>query len=127
MLRKSSKRRSRRYSTKHCSLGSISRKSFIRKSGSKVHASCIKSKSLRSKGKKAKIYLPKLKSGSLTKYGYSVSEPQKSRKRSLKKAIKKYGKSGVIKKLNAVRLLTRNTSPKNSKKYTQDINFVQHI
>ena len=125
-LRKSSKR-SKRYSTKRCSRGFISRRSFKKKSGIKVKAGCVKSKALRSKGKKASVYFPKLKEGTLSRFGYGVHNKMKSRKRSLKKAVKKYSKNVVIKKLNAVRTLSRNTSPKNAKIYTKDIKFVQKL
>jgi len=125
-LRKSS-RRSKRYSTKHCSRGFISRKSYKKKSGTKVKAGCVKSKALRSKGKRATVYFPKLKVGTLSKLGYGVHLKQKSRRKSLKKAIKMYSKNVVIKKLNAVRTLSRNTSPKNAKVYTKDIKFVQKL
>jgi hypothetical protein len=113
------------YSKKSCPKGSISRKSYIRKGNVKVHAACVKSKSLRAKKKKPAVYLPPLKLGSLKKYGYSVHDSIKKRHTALKKAIKKYGSSSTIKKLNAIRLLTKNTSPKNSKIYEKDLRYVQ--
>jgi len=113
------------YSKKSCPKGSISRKSYVRKGNVKVHAACVKSKSLRAKKKKPAVYLPPLKPGSLKKYGYSVHDSLKKRHTALKKAIKKYGASSTIKKLNAIRLLTKNTSPKNSKIYEKDLYYVQ--
>jgi hypothetical protein len=115
------------YSKKICPKGSISRKSFKRKDNVKVKASCVKSKSLRAKKNKPQVYLPSLKQGSLKKYGYSVHESMKKRHAALKKAIKKYGSLSTIKKLNAVKLLTKNTAPKNSKIYKKDIRYVQKI
>jgi len=119
---------SKRYSRKKCSKGYLSRFSYKKKSGTKVKASCVKSRrSLRSRGKKATVYLPKLKSGTLRKSGYSVHNKQKSRKRSLKKAVKVYGKNVVIKKINAVRILNKNTNPKISDIYTKDLHYVQSL
>ena len=115
------------YSKKICPKGSISKKSFTRKENVKVKASCVKSKSLRAKEKKPKVYLSPLKKGSLKKYGYSVHDSLKKRHVALKKAIKKYGSSSTIKKLNAIKLLTKNTSPKNSKIYKKDIRYIQKI
>lgn len=71
--------------------------------------------------------MPKLKKGSLKKYGYSTAGSDKKRHSALKKSLKAYGYSTLIKKLNAVKLLTKNTSPKNSKVYAKDIKWVQKI
>ena len=121
-----------KYSRKKCPRGSISRKgyTYVKKSTGKrirvrVKSSCIKSKSLRSRGKKSKRVLPKLKNGSLTKYGYSTSVGEKKRHVALKKAQKAYGYSTLVKKLNAVKLLTKNTSPKNSRIYGRDLKWIQ--
>ena len=129
-----SRRTSRRkfYFKKKCPKGSISRKSYLyRKKGSKksirVKASCVKSKGLRSKGKKTHRVIPKLKKGGLTKYGYSVHESATSRHNAIKKALKAYGYSNLIKKLNAIKVLSKNTSPKNSRIYGNDIKYIQRI
>ena len=119
---------SQRYSRKKCPKGYISRYSFKRKSGYKVKASCVRSRrSLRGRGKKPSVYFPKLKAGTLRKSGYTVHSPERSRKKSLKKAVKKYGKNLVIKKINAVRVLSKNISPKISKIYTKDLKYVQSL
>jgi len=115
------------YSRKSCPKGTISRKSYKKKSGIKVKSTCVKSTSLRSKGIKPKKVIPKLKSGSLTKYGYSVHNTKSIRHKALKKAYKTYGYSLLIKKLNAVRVLSRNTAPKNSKIYADDMKYVEKL
>ena len=97
-----------------CPKGTISRKSYVRKSGSRVHRSCVKSKALRSKGLRPHRVIPKLKSGSLKKFGYHVHESPSKRHIALNKALRAYGMSSLVHKLNAVRVLSRNTSPKNS-------------
>ena len=77
--------------------------------------------------KKSNRVLPKLKKGSLKKYGYSTATSDKKRHSALKKSLKAYGYSTLIKKLNAVKVLTKNTSPKNSKVYAKDIKWVRKI
>jgi len=121
---------SKKYSRKKCPKGSISRNSYtyIRKSTGKkisVKSSCVKSKGLRSQGKKTKRVLPQLNKGSLTKYGYSTKLSDEERQKTLNKALKVYGYSSVVKKLNAVKLLTKNTDPKRSKIYSKDLTYVQ--
>lgn len=115
------------YSKKSCPRGSISRKGYTKKSGTKVKSTCVKSKALRSKGKKPQIVLPKLKTGSLTKYGYHVHDTKTIRHKALKKALKEYGFATLIRKLNAVRVLSRNTAPSNSKKYADDIKYIEKM
>jgi len=127
-VKKSMKKRSvKRYSAKSCPRGSISRKSYTRKNGTKVKSACVKSKGLRFKGMKPTIILPKLREGSLKKYGYAVHEPKSDREEALKKAYKAYGLSETVKKLNAVRVLSRNIAPKNSAIYAEDIKFVEGL
>ena len=101
MLRKS---RSVRYSRKKCPKGSISRKSYLYRKKSlndrkiKVRSSCVKSKGKRSHGLRPKRVLPSLKKGSLTKYGYHLSETAENRHKALRKAYNVYGYSTLIKK-----------------------------
>jgi hypothetical protein len=120
------------YSRKSCPKGSISRRGYkymkpsIKKSV-KVKAACIKSKGLRSKGIKPKRVIRILTKGALSKFGYHLSDSKKKRHDALKKAVKEYGAGSVIKKLNAVRTLTKNTAPKNSERYGRDIRFVQKL
>lgn len=115
----------KKYSKKACPIGSISRKSYTRKSGVKVEATCVESKGVRSKGLKPKVILPKLKEGSLLKYGYNLHESDALRHAALKTAVKKYGFSSTIKKLNAVRVLSKNIAPENSKIYEKDIRYIE--
>jgi hypothetical protein len=116
--------------SKKCPKGSISRKgyTYVKKSTGrkiKVKSSCTKSKGLRSKGLKTSRVLPQLKKGSLTKFGYYTNGSEEERHKALKKALKSYGYSSVIKKLNAIKLLTKNTKPKNSRIYGKDLKWVQ--
>jgi hypothetical protein len=118
------------YSRKICPKGSISRLSYKKSVGGReirVRSGCVKSKGLRSRGKRTKRVLPSLKKGSLTKYGYSVHNSAELRHKALKKALKEYGYSSLIKKLNAVKILTKNTHPSTSRIYGQDIKFLQNM
>ena len=51
--------------------------------------------------------------------------PSTKRHSALKKAVRKLGYSTTIKKLNAVRVLTKNTTPKKSALYKKDIGYLQ--
>jgi hypothetical protein len=114
-----------RYSSKRCPKGSISRRSYRKRSGSRVRSGCVKSKGLRSRGLRSNRVIPKLRKGTLSKYGYTIKEKSSERHNALDKAIKAYGYSTVIKKLNAVRTLTKNTFPKNAEVYSNDIKYLQ--
>lgn len=72
-----------------------------------------------------KNIIGKLKPGLLKAVGYSVDAPVTRRHAAVKRAVKKYGKSSTIKKLNAVAVLTRRTSPAKSKKFKADMKFAQ--
>lgn len=131
-MTKSRKSRRKSKSKKRCPKGSISRNSYTyKRKGSKrsirVKPACVKSKGLRSRGKKSRSVIPKLKKGGLKKYGYAVHDSATARHTALKKALKVYGYSTLIKKLNAVKVLSKNTSPKNSRIYGSDIRYVQKL
>lgn len=119
------------YSKKSCPKGSISRVKYQyrKKTGKlvKVRPSCVRSKSLRSKGIKPKRAIKILTKGALSKFGYHLSDKQADRRIALEKAVQEYGSGSVIKKLNAVRTLSKNVAPKNSKRYSRDIKFVQKL
>ena len=57
----------------------------------------------------------------LTKFGYSTKLAKEERHKILLKAVEKYGYSSVIKRLVALRTLTKNTQPIKSNKYNNDI------
>jgi len=78
----------------------------------------------KSKSRSRKLFT--LKKGSLIKYGYSVHSSAKIRHNALNNAIKEYGYSTLIKKINAIRILSKNKSPKNSNIYTRDIKYLQN-
>ena len=79
----------------------------------------------RSRRLRSNQVIPKLRKGTLTKYGYTIKKKAGERHNALDKAIKAYGYSTVIKKLNAVRTLTKNTFQKNAEVYSKDMKYLQ--
>lgn len=116
---------------KKCPRGTIRRKAYtrkahIRKNGirvksTKVPASCIKDLGKKGKGKK----LFTLKKGDLSKYGYSLKKNKDLRHKSLKKSMNKFGKNTLIRKLNALHVLHKNTNPNYSRKARSDMKWIQ--
>jgi len=108
---------------------SYTKKSYVKKNGtkvrcSKVKAACIKDIGLKGKGQKI---IGKLRVGSLRKYGYSIKSPSSKRHESLKEAIKEYGKSSTIKKLNVISIYNKRSNPKTSRKAKLDMEFVRKV
>ena len=102
------------------------RKSYKTKNGKTikktiVQASCIKDRGLPGKGKK----LFTLKKGELGKFGYKLSKKAEERRKSLKNSNKCIDKNTLIKKLNALSILQKNTNPVNSRKAKYDMRWVQ--
>jgi hypothetical protein len=90
-----------------CPRGYIKRKSFKRKSGTKVRSSCVPDTGKPGKTPLSKQILPKF-SGKLhlRKYGYTTKKSATQRRNSLKKASKQVGKTRVIRHLNLARNYT---------------------
>jgi hypothetical protein len=66
-----------------------------------------------------------LKQGDLTNLGYQVSDKPSTRRRAVDRAVAKYGKLSALRKLNAVSVYTRRTSPKKSRTFKSDVRYVQ--
>lgn len=67
----------------------------------------------------------KLKQGELSSLGYSVSAKPSTRHRAVDRAVARYGKLSTLRKLNAVAVYTRRTSPKKSRTFKSDVRYVQ--
>jgi hypothetical protein len=76
-------------------------------------------------GKSRKNLIGPLKKGLMTKMGYSVAAKAKTRRRAVDRAVKTYGKLSTLRKLNAVAVYTRRTSPVKSRKFKSDVKYVQ--
>jgi len=65
--------------------------------------------------------------GSLKKFDYSPLLPQAKRRKALREAVLAYGKDSVIKKLNAIAVLTKNKQPEHSEIYRADLHYVEGL
>lgn len=109
------------------------RKSYTRKTGthvkgSRVHAKMIKDVGAPGKWRYEHMGAPgigALKPGELSSLGYSVGEKTSTRRRAVDRAVAKYGKLSALRKLNAVAVYTRRTSPKKSKTFKSDVRYIQ--
>ena len=79
---------------------------------------------IRNKSRKCVPGIGKLKKGELGRYGYSTTVKASTRHRAINKATRRYGPLSVYRKLNALAVYTKNTSPKTSKTVKADRNYV---
>jgi hypothetical protein len=108
------------------------RRAFVRATGSKVHGSKVVAHCIPDRGSKGRAWklknktmgIGKLKKGELTQFGYSVKSPERTRHSAIKKAVKKYGKVTVERKLNALAVYTKKRSPKMSDEFKKDSLYV---
>jgi hypothetical protein len=105
-----------------CKRGMIRRAAYTRKNGVRVKSTCIKDLGKPGKGR---ALIGSLKSGELKKYGYSLKSKAERRHSALKRSVKAYGRGTLIKKLNALRVLHKNTHPVYSNKAHNDVKYVQ--
>jgi hypothetical protein len=66
-----------------------------------------------------------IKAGLLSKYGYSSQKNTRQRHAALEKAVRAYGSLSVLRKLNAVAVYTRRTSPSISAIFKADMVWVR--
>ena len=112
---------------KSCPSGQILRKGYTARRKStgekyRVSAKCITDRGKPGKGKR----LFSLKKGALGKYGYKIKESPKKRHTALRKAVSSLGYSNVMKKVNALGVLMRNTEPAYAREITDDKDFIQN-
>jgi hypothetical protein len=67
----------------------------------------------------------KLKKGLLKAVGYDVTTSKTRRRAAVDRAIRKYGRLSTLRKLNAVAVYTRRTSPAKSRTFKSDVKYVQ--
>lgn len=108
------------------------RKAYTRKTGTRVKGSRVSSGLIKDVGAPGKGVLGtgqpgigKLKTGELSSLGYSVGQKDSTRRRAVDRAVAKYGKLSALRKLNAVAVYTRRTSPKKSKTFKSDVRYIQ--
>lgn len=119
-------------SLRTCPPGYIKRAAFVRrtKSGKRSHVpeQCIPDVGLPGKGYAGPgPGIGPLRKGELSKYGYTniASLNIVSRRAALEKAIDEFGSLGVWRKLNAVAVYTRRTSPSVSQIIQSDMDWVR--
>lgn len=120
------KKDNRRRTTKNkkltCKKGEIMVDSYKTKKGTVVKKHC--KKDLGKPGKGKKIFT--IKKGGLSKYGYSMKNNDTERKKALNKASKHIPKNTLIRKLNALYILHRNTNPTFSNRARKDMKYIQN-
>ncbi len=105
------------------------RHSYDKKSGTHVKGKYVKEGCIKNMGKPGKTVkegkvIPKLREGALRKYGYHTDLSEQERLDALVKAVKGLGYAEVIRKVNAVRTLSK-ANPHLYKIYTTDIENLQ--
>jgi hypothetical protein len=118
-----------------CPKGTILRAPYVRytKRGThvRVPAACIPDVGAPGKGlrstKRNRPGIGPLKQGNLTRYGYAkiAGMSQDARRTALRKAVAAYGSLTVWRKLNALSVYTRRTSPDTSKKAKADMDWIK--
>lgn len=64
--------------------------------------------------------------GDLTRLGYRLKERSaKKRRQALKKAVRKYGYANVVRKVNALAVLMKNTHPTYAKRARSDVEWLK--
>lgn len=106
---------------KTCKRGEIKRSAFTRKNGTRVAATCVRDMGKPGKGKK----LFTLKKGDLSKFGYSLKATEASRHRTLGKARKHFSYATLIRKLNALAILHKNTHPRYASRARSDMEYLR--
>jgi len=107
--------------TKSCPRGQIFRKAYVKKNGTKVAGKCIKDQGKPGKGKR----LFTLRKGTLGRYGYKTKISTSARHKALRKAVSGESYATVVRKLNAVSILQRNTNPSVYETLRSDMAWVQ--
>ena len=108
------------------------RRAYTRRTGKHVKGSRVRSGLIKDVGAPGKGVLGtgepgigKLKEGKLSMLGYNVGQKASTRRRAVDRAVAKYGKLSALRKLNAVAVYTRRTSPKKSKTFKSDVRYIQ--
>uniref|UniRef100_A0A6C0HM65 Uncharacterized protein n=1 Tax=viral metagenome TaxID=1070528 RepID=A0A6C0HM65_9ZZZZ len=84
-------------------------------------------KTLRGGRKTRKVRIPIKRTGDLVNLGYSLSKKARSRHSSLKKAVKKFGRATVSRKLNALAVFNKRRHPVTSRKAKMDRKYVMKV
>jgi uncharacterized protein DUF5771 len=105
------------------------RKSYVKSDGTRVKSTYVKPVCIKDLGKPGKgpKVIGKLTRGGLRKFGYDTHSKSSERHIALLKAINKDGYATIVRRVNAIHVLTKNTNPKLSKKLESDLKFVEKL
>lgn len=73
---------------------------------------------------RSKVRIPVRKENFLTRFGYGAYKSESVRHSALTKAVKAYGASSVVKKLNVLVIYNKNNQPQLSKLFAEDRDWV---
>lgn len=74
-----------------------------------------------------KVRIPIKKTGDLVNLGYSMTKKARSRHGALKKAVKKFGRATVSRKLNALAVFNKRRHPLTARKVRSDRKYVMKV
>jgi hypothetical protein len=119
---------------KSCPSGYIKRASYVRYTKRGKHV-LVPEQCIPDVGSPGKGYagdgpgIGKLRSGELAKYGYTDVQKlsESARHAALARAIEEFGSLGVWRKLNAVQVYTRRTSPAASMLFKRDMDWIRRV
>ncbi len=118
-------------SVRSCPTGMILRAPYVRYTRRGKHvqvpAACIPDVGAPGKGFRGGPGIGPLKQGNLTRYGYTKISglSQEARRAALKQAVEAYGSLTVWRKLNALSIYTRRTSPATSQAAKSDMDWIR--
>jgi len=106
------------------------RKSYTTKKGTKVPKTHVAPTCIKDRGLPGKILddfkvITISNKNKLSEQGYSINKNENARYRALLKAVEAYGYLSVLRKLVALRTLTRNSNPEQSEIHDVDIKKLQ--
>ena len=104
-----------------CKKGEIRVRGHTKKNGRRVRSYCTKDRGVPGKGKR----LFTLKKGGLTKYGYSLKKGAEDRVKALRKAMNAYSYATLVRKLNVLSILHKNTNKTYASRARKDLAWVQ--
>ena len=110
----------------HIRRAPYTRKAYTKSDGTHVKATKVKGSWIVDRGEAGKgKKLFSLKKGLLTKYGYHLNSPVSKRHSALDKAVKAYGKTSTLRKVNALSILQKNTDPKYASTAKSDVRYLE--
>lgn len=102
-----------------------SRKAYTRSSGVRVKAARVPSRYITVRGLGRPRVIPRLKKGVLEPYNYHTSSGTGDRHRTLVKAAKDKGYAEIIRHLNAIAILMKNSNPEAADIIRDDMRYLK--